>query len=134
MSDTHSTSGRNALRVRSDRMRVYAKSGILPFAIVERMLLHSTEAERELYQEAALPSTRSNSFWSQEVEKQRREYRERVLKDLRAAATGGKVDKGGNYVLPEGVTRGQSDFNMQEEFYEPSGVWWSPSCDRIAVR
>jgi len=33
---------------------------------------------------------------------------------------------------PEGVTRGQSDYNMQEEFNEPSGFWWSPSCDRIA--
>jgi dipeptidyl-peptidase 4 len=33
---------------------------------------------------------------------------------------------------PEGVTRGQSDFNAQEEFSEPSGFWWSPSCDRIA--
>lgn len=30
------------------------------------------------------------------------------------------------------VTRGQSDFNMQEEFDEPSGLWWSPSCDRLA--
>jgi len=33
---------------------------------------------------------------------------------------------------PEGVTRGQSDFNGQEEFGEPSGFWWSPSCDRVA--
>jgi dipeptidyl-peptidase-4 len=33
---------------------------------------------------------------------------------------------------PEGVTRGQSDFNMQEEFAEPSGIWWSPACDRLA--
>lgn len=33
---------------------------------------------------------------------------------------------------PSGVTRGQSDFNMQEEFDEPHGIWWSPSCDRIA--
>ncbi|MBM4358839.1 MAG: S9 family peptidase [Deltaproteobacteria bacterium] len=33
---------------------------------------------------------------------------------------------------PEGVTRGQSDFNMQEEFHEPSGLWWSPTCDRLA--
>ncbi len=30
------------------------------------------------------------------------------------------------------VTRGQSDFNGQEEFGEPSGFWWSPRCDRIA--
>jgi dipeptidyl-peptidase-4 len=33
---------------------------------------------------------------------------------------------------PEGVTRGQSDFNGQEEFDEPSGFFWSPRCDRIA--
>jgi dipeptidyl-peptidase 4 len=33
---------------------------------------------------------------------------------------------------PEGVTRGQSDFNGQEEFDEHSGFWWSPRCDRIA--
>ena len=33
---------------------------------------------------------------------------------------------------PEGITRGQSDFNMQEEFYEPSGIFWSPSCDKLA--
>ncbi len=33
---------------------------------------------------------------------------------------------------PAGITRGQSDFNMQEEFDEPSGLWWAPSCDRIA--
>ena len=33
---------------------------------------------------------------------------------------------------PEGVTRGQSDFNGQEEFDEPSGYFWSPRCDRIA--
>lgn len=33
---------------------------------------------------------------------------------------------------PAGVTRGQSDFNGQEEFDEPSGFWWSPRCDRIA--
>jgi len=31
-----------------------------------------------------------------------------------------------------GVTRGQSDFNGQEEFGEPSGLWWSPDCNRIA--
>ena len=33
---------------------------------------------------------------------------------------------------PEGVTRGLSDFNGQEEFAEPSGLWWAPSCDAIA--
>jgi dipeptidyl-peptidase-4 len=33
---------------------------------------------------------------------------------------------------PAGVTRGQSDFNGQEEFDEPSGFWWSPGCDRLA--
>ncbi|MBM4374102.1 MAG: S9 family peptidase [Deltaproteobacteria bacterium] len=33
---------------------------------------------------------------------------------------------------PEGVTRGQSDFNMQEEFDEPSGLFWSPTSDRVA--
>jgi dipeptidyl-peptidase-4 len=33
---------------------------------------------------------------------------------------------------PEGVSRGQSDFNMQEEFDEPSGIWWSPASDRLA--
>ncbi len=33
---------------------------------------------------------------------------------------------------PEGVTRGQSDFNGQEEFDEPSGFWWAPGCDKIA--
>jgi dipeptidyl-peptidase-4 len=32
----------------------------------------------------------------------------------------------------EGVTRGLSDFNGQEEFGETSGYWWSPKCDRIA--
>jgi dipeptidyl-peptidase 4 len=32
----------------------------------------------------------------------------------------------------EGVTRGQSDFNGQEEFDEPSGYWWSPDGKRIA--
>lgn len=33
---------------------------------------------------------------------------------------------------PKDVTRGQSDFNGQEEFNEPSGLWWSPGCDRVA--
>ena len=33
---------------------------------------------------------------------------------------------------PEGVTRGQSDFNGQEEFDEPSGFWISPGCDKVA--
>jgi dipeptidyl-peptidase 4 len=33
---------------------------------------------------------------------------------------------------PEGVTRGLSDFNGQEEFSEPSGLWWSPTGDRLA--
>lgn len=33
---------------------------------------------------------------------------------------------------PEGVTRGLSDFNGQEEFEEPSGFWLSPGCDRVA--
>ncbi|WP_437751189.1 alpha/beta fold hydrolase [Sorangium sp. So ce1389] len=33
---------------------------------------------------------------------------------------------------PEGVSRGQSDFNGQEEFNEPSGFWISPACDRVA--
>ena len=33
---------------------------------------------------------------------------------------------------PEGVTRGLSDFNGQEEFGEPSGLWVSPGCDKIA--
>jgi dipeptidyl-peptidase-4 len=33
---------------------------------------------------------------------------------------------------PDGITRGQSDFNAQEEFGEPHGFWWSPSCDHIA--
>jgi dipeptidyl-peptidase-4 len=33
---------------------------------------------------------------------------------------------------PSGVTRGQSDFNGQEELDEPSGYFWSPRCDRIA--
>jgi dipeptidyl-peptidase 4 len=32
----------------------------------------------------------------------------------------------------DGITRGQSDFNGQEEFDEPSGFFWSPHCDRIA--
>jgi dipeptidyl-peptidase-4 len=32
----------------------------------------------------------------------------------------------------EGVTRGLSDFNGQEEFGETSGYWWSPKCDRLA--
>jgi dipeptidyl-peptidase-4 len=33
---------------------------------------------------------------------------------------------------PSGVTRGQSDFNGQEEFSEPSGLWWSPDCNTLA--
>ncbi|WP_437738595.1 DPP IV N-terminal domain-containing protein [Sorangium sp. So ce1335] len=33
---------------------------------------------------------------------------------------------------PEGVSRGQSDFNGQEEFEEPSGFWISPGCDKVA--
>lgn len=33
---------------------------------------------------------------------------------------------------PAGVTRGQSDFNAQEEFAEPSGFFWSPDCKKIA--
>lgn len=33
---------------------------------------------------------------------------------------------------PEGVTRGQSDFNGQEEFDEPNGFWLSPGCDKVA--
>jgi dipeptidyl-peptidase-4 len=33
---------------------------------------------------------------------------------------------------PEGVTRGQSDFNGQEELNEPSGHWWAPGGDRLA--
>lgn len=33
---------------------------------------------------------------------------------------------------PDGVTRGLSDFNGQEEFGEESGFWLSPRCDRIA--
>lgn len=31
-----------------------------------------------------------------------------------------------------GITHGQSDFNGQEELDEPSGYFWSPTCDRIA--
>jgi dipeptidyl-peptidase-4 len=34
---------------------------------------------------------------------------------------------------PEGVTRGQSDFNAQEELDEPHGLFWSPRCDALAV-
>ncbi len=33
---------------------------------------------------------------------------------------------------PRGVTRGQSDFNAQEEFGEPSGWWFSPDCKSVA--
>lgn len=33
---------------------------------------------------------------------------------------------------PEGITRGQSDFNGQEEFDEPSGFWVSPDCSKVA--
>lgn len=33
---------------------------------------------------------------------------------------------------PAGVTRGQSDFNGQEEFEEESGFWWAPGCDKLA--
>ena len=33
---------------------------------------------------------------------------------------------------PDGVTRGQSDYNGQEEFDEPSGFWISPGCDKVA--
>ncbi|MSP24825.1 MAG: S9 family peptidase [Myxococcales bacterium] len=33
---------------------------------------------------------------------------------------------------PVGTSRGVSDFNMQEEFHEPSGLFWSPSCDKLA--
>lgn len=32
---------------------------------------------------------------------------------------------------PDGVTRGQSDFNGQEELDEDHGFFWSPSCDRL---
>jgi dipeptidyl-peptidase-4 len=32
----------------------------------------------------------------------------------------------------DGVTHGLSDFNGQEEFGEPSGFFWSPSCTQIA--
>ena len=32
---------------------------------------------------------------------------------------------------PTGVTRGQSDFNAQEEFDEPSGHFFSPDCKRL---
>jgi dipeptidyl-peptidase 4 len=32
---------------------------------------------------------------------------------------------------PSGVTRGQSDFNAQEEFDEPSGHFFSPDCRRL---
>jgi len=31
----------------------------------------------------------------------------------------------------QGVTRGLSDFNAQEELGEPSGFHWSPRCDRV---
>lgn len=33
---------------------------------------------------------------------------------------------------PSGITRGQSDFNGQEEFDEPSGFWISPDCSKVA--
>lgn len=33
---------------------------------------------------------------------------------------------------PEGVTRGQSDFNGQEEFGEAHGFWWSPDGEVLA--
>lgn len=33
---------------------------------------------------------------------------------------------------PAGITRGQSDFNGQEEFDEPSGFWISPDCSKVA--
>src|SRR5262249_49126490 len=33
---------------------------------------------------------------------------------------------------PQGVTRGLSDFNGQEELREDSGYWMSPGCDKIA--
>ncbi len=33
---------------------------------------------------------------------------------------------------PDGVTRGQSDFNGQEELDEESGFWISPGCDKVA--
>lgn len=33
---------------------------------------------------------------------------------------------------PSGVTRGLSDFNGQEEFDEPSGLFWSPNCTSLA--
>ncbi|MFO0547277.1 MAG: alpha/beta fold hydrolase [Polyangiaceae bacterium] len=32
---------------------------------------------------------------------------------------------------PAGVTRGQSDFNAQEEFDEPSGLFFSPDCEKL---
>jgi hypothetical protein len=69
---------------------------------------------RDLYQEASLPSSRTNSLWSQEVDRRRREYRERVIKELRAAATGGKVDKDGNFILPEGVSRNEAQTDTGE--------------------
>ena len=33
---------------------------------------------------------------------------------------------------PPGTTRGQSDYNAQEEFGESSGYAWAPGCDRVA--
>ncbi|MBW2455885.1 MAG: DPP IV N-terminal domain-containing protein, partial [Deltaproteobacteria bacterium] len=47
-----------------------------------------------------------------------------------------EVDTGAERALtrgaPTGVSRGLSDFNGQEEFGEPSGLWWAPTCDRLA--
>jgi dipeptidyl-peptidase-4 len=53
-------------------------------------------------------------------------------KELHLVAVASGTERQLTQDAPDGVTRGQSDFNGQEEFGEPSGLWWAPSCDRLA--
>jgi len=50
-----------------------------------------------------------------------------------ADVASGKVSKPFRTALPKGTTRGQSDFNHQEEFDEPSGLLWSADGSRLVA-
>ncbi|MEM9692782.1 MAG: alpha/beta fold hydrolase [Myxococcota bacterium] len=54
--------------------------------------------------------------------------RELMVADCRALADAVALTEG----AAAGVTRGQSDFNAQEEFGETSGFWWSPTGSQLA--
>lgn len=68
------------------------------------------KAFRDLYQEATKP----NSLWTQDLDEERREYRDRVLRGLRSEATGGNLDAQGNIVLPERVARAEAQADSGE--------------------